>query len=246
MRKLLLIFLMIGGIWCVARTVHAQDPRDETIAVINSPAQGEQVSGQVAITGSASHPSLFAGYELEFDNLADTNTIWIPIEQRVTQQVTNNVLQIWDTVELRVPDGQYQLRLSVFLTDSSEPVTYVVANIQVTNTAPTSLPTFQSDGNAPTTAPATEGAPPIVQPSTRTPNPTSEALTIPADDSTGDTPRGDISLNLGGLQSAFCLGVYIAIAFFAAFGGYVWLRNRIRPTARQFWWQIRNEFDQDR
>ncbi|MCI0711029.1 MAG: hypothetical protein L0154_12800 [Chloroflexi bacterium] len=245
MRKLFLIFL-IGSMLCVAQAIYAQDPRDETIAVINAPAEGEQVSGQVSITGSASHPSLFAGYELEFDNLADASTIWIPIEQRVTQQVTNNVLQIWDTVALRVPDGQYQLRLSVFLTDSDEPVIYVVSNIQVINTAPTSLPTFQAGDVAPTTAAATEGAPPIVQPPTRTPNPTSEALVIPVDDGTADTSRGEISLNLGGLQSAFCLGVYIAIAFFAAFGGYVWLRNRIRPTARQFWWQIRNEFDQDR
>lgn len=245
MRKLLFIFLLAGIIYG-GESIHAQDPRDETIAVINSPAESEQVTGLVSITGSASHPSLFAGYELEFDSLDNTSTIWLPIGQRITQQVTNNILGQWDTVELRVPDGQYQLRLSVFLTDSDEPVTFVVSNIQVINTAPTSLPTFEAGGDAPTARPVTESAPPIVQPPTRTPNPTSEALAIPIEDGTDDTSRGEISLNLDGVQNAFCLGVYIAIAFFAAFGGYVWLRNRIRPTARQFMWQIRNEFDQDR
>jgi hypothetical protein len=245
MRKLLLIVLMSAIIYGV-QSIDAQDPQDETIAVIDSPTEGEQVSGQVSISGSAGHPSLFVGYELEFDNLADTSTIWIPIGTRVTQQVSNGLLGVWDTVGSRVADGQYQLRLSVFLTDSEEPVTFIVSNIKVINTAPTSLPTFAAGDDSPTIAPATEGAPAIIQPPTRTPNPTTESLVVAVDDGNDNVSRGEVSLNLGGLQSAFCLGVYIAIAFFTALGGYVWLRNRIRPTARQFMWQIRNEFDQDR
>lgn len=229
---------------------NAQSPRDDTIAIISSPTEENVVSGQVQIIGSAGHPSLFAGYELEFDNLIDATEIWIPIGQRINQQITNGVLGIWDTVETRVADGNYRIRLRVFLNGEAEPIEFVVNNVQVINTAPTALPTIRPDDPTPTQQlPATEGPSPtplISQPPTATPRPTLVALAEnPSSDGTNQSGDSDFSVNFNSLQSSFCTGVYIAFLGFAILGVYLWIRARVRPTARQMWWQIKNEFDRD-
>jgi hypothetical protein len=230
--------------------VAAQDPRDDTIAVITSPTANSQVFGEVQIIGSVGHPTIFAGYELEFDNLVDANEVWIPIGQRVTQQINNGVLGIWDTADGRVSDGTYRIRLSVYLSDGSDPVTFVVDNVQLTNTAITPLPTVRTDVTDPTQLPApgseANATPLIEQPPTSTPRPDNAGGGANTQD-TGDDDSDDsaLSINFGQLQSSFCLGVYIALIGFVIFGGYLWLRARLRPTARQMWWQIRSEFDRD-
>jgi hypothetical protein len=65
------------------------------------------------------------------------------------------------------------------------------------------------------------------------------------DTNSSDGGDSSFSINFGQLQSSFCTGVYIALIGFALFAGYLWLRARLRPTARQMWWQIRSEFDRD-
>lgn len=250
MRRFLLITIGIGCLLVgLTQPVTAQDPREETLAEIAAPLGGAQVSGQVSILGSASHPSLFVGYELEYDNMGDPSTIWLPIGQRVTQQVTNGTLGIWDTVALRVPDGQFQLRLRVFLSGDLEPVEYIVQNIQVTNTAPTQLPTVDANSAPPTELPSPDGAestPLIQQPPTSTPRPTLESLVNVNVESGSESGSSTISVDVDRFQNAFCNGALISLGLFMVLGAYMWVRNRMKPTARRFWWQIRNEFDQDR
>lgn len=252
MRRLIILSIFIAGLaysFNPAYFASAQDPRDDTVAIISAPAQGDVVTGQVEISGSASHPSLYAGYELEFDSLNDTGEIWIPIGQRITQPVTNTILGVWDTVALRVPDGTYQIRLRVFLSDESAPVEFVVRDIQVLNTAPTALPTVPSNQPTPTTIVLDTGGPTatplIVQPATSTPRPTIAPL-AGQDTTTTTSNDRELTVNFGSIQSAFCTGSFIAFIFFGFLGSYMLVRARLRPAIRQLWWQIRNEFDQDR
>lgn len=252
MRRFFIISMLLAGLWILFDSAYfalAQDPRDDTIAIISGPAQSEVVTGQVEISGSASHPSLYAGYELEFDSLTDTGEIWIPIGQRITQPVTNGILGVWDTVTLRVPDGTYQIRLSVFLSDGSPAVEFVVRDIQVLNTAPTALPTLPPDIPTPTPLIIDTGGPTstplIIQPATSTPRATIAPLAGQESSNTSDDGR-ELTVNFSSIQSAFCSGSLIAFVFFGILGGYMLVRVRLRPILRQMWWQIRNEFDQDR
>jgi hypothetical protein len=223
--------------------------REATIIDITSPVDGATVSGEVQIIGSAGHPTQFDRYELEFRNLRNTNIVWLPIGQVIRQQKTNEVLAIWDTVGNRVADGQYQIRLRVYLTIPDEPpVEFVVDNITVINTTPTELPTTRPDPPTPTVAPLpTEGPSPtplIDQPSFNTPRPTLGAI-VPSDDGGGTDDEGNRSLNLDSLSSAFCNGIFVALGFFAVVGAYLWLRTWLRPWTRQLMWQIRSELDND-
>ena len=86
---------------------------DEVIARITSPVDGQQLFGPVMIAGTARHPAAFDSFMLEYDDLGTPAEEWQPVQERVTQQVDNGVLGMWDTAQ--VPDGTYQLRLRVSL-----------------------------------------------------------------------------------------------------------------------------------
>jgi hypothetical protein len=231
----------------------AQEPpgREATIAVITSPVPDSTISGQVVIMGSAGHPALFAYYELEYKNLLEPNDIWLPVGARISQQKTNEILGIWDTVGTGVADGTYLIRLRVFLNSPDEPpVEFIVNNLQLINTTPTPLPNIPPTSQV-TLLPATPGPSPtslIDQPPTTTPRPTIETLGNTSDNSQSpgfNSSQGETTLNFGRIRSAFCTGSILALIFFGLLGSYVWLRARFRPVARQVMWQIRNEFEDD-
>lgn len=241
-----LLVVALCGVWRPILAL-AQDPsRADTIAVITAPVPDMTISGQVVIMGSAGHPSAFAYYELEYKNLLSSGDIWLPIGQRVSQQKTNEILGIWDTVGASVSDGNYQIRLRVFLTLPDEaPVEFIVGTLQLINTAPTPLPAPETlESVAPTAGPSPTSA--IEQPPTSTPRPTLESLAQNPDNnqsaSSASTNRQS-SLNLGRLQSAFCTGSLLAMIFFAVIGAYLAVRARFRPVARQLMWQIRSDYD---
>ena len=245
---ILLVLLMSAMI----SQIQAQDGgREATIAVINSPVNEQTVSGEVPIIGSAGHPSLFAYYNLEYNNPSDPNGIWLPIVENIQQQLTDDTLGIWRTVEAGIPDGTYRVRLRVFLTDSSiEPVEFIVDNIQLVNTAPTPLPTSRPDAPTPTdAAPPTPGPSPtglVVLPPTSTARPTVAISNNAPSNSTGSGPStSNSSVDFGRIQNAFCVGSIVAMVFFGFFAGYLMLRKRFRPIARQIMWQIRSELDDD-
>jgi len=110
---------------------------------ITSPQNGSQVAGVVSITGSASHPN-FLQYALEWAPV-DNPGLWYPLTNPPqTEFVLNRVLGFWNTNT--VADGQYYLRLHVWLTDGSS-IYYPSMqgmSVQVSNTAttpPTTTPT---------------------------------------------------------------------------------------------------------
>jgi len=81
-------------------------------AVISLPQEGMQVSGEVAIWGTADGPG-FAGYVLEYSAAPVPQAVdWLPVALASFTPVTNGVLGVWQTQML--PAGDYWLRLRVF------------------------------------------------------------------------------------------------------------------------------------
>lgn len=238
------IFLMVFLWLSPIVRIYAQDGgRDQTIIEITAPVDGAVISGQVVITGSAGHPTQFAGYELEFDNLLDPNEVWLPIAPRISTPVTNGTLGIWDTVERQVADGSYRIRLRIFLLDPNEPpVEFIVNNVQLVNTLPTPLPTIQPQPPTPTFFFGPTPTSLVAQPPTLEPRPTFER---PVDVVETDRQDETISVNFDSLTGAFCNGMIVAFIFFAIIGGYLFTRARLRPVARQTLWQMRHESDEE-
>ena len=116
--------------------------QDTSSVAINSPAPNDVLRGQVNIIGSTSLPD-FVSAQLEFAYASDTTGTWFPI-QSLSQPVFDSPLYAWDTTT--VTDGDYILRLRVFVADGSfqevtVPVKLQNDTIPVTATiVPTSTP----------------------------------------------------------------------------------------------------------
>jgi hypothetical protein len=219
--------------------------QDEGAAVISSPVDAQPLFGLVEIIGTARHPSLFDRYTLEWRNAQSTEDLWLPIQEPVSQQVTAGILGQWDTVGTGRPDGIYDIRLRMVLTDGTFQE-FIVRNVRLSNSAPTELPTILP-GQPTTTLPLipTTGETPtplIQQPPASTPRPT-----FPPPATTGESPSGaDDVVNLDAVQSAFCTGVFFSIGLFVVIILYLILRSQISPFTRRVWWQIRSELDSNR
>jgi hypothetical protein len=230
----------------------AQTP-EGVVAVITSPVDGQQLFGLADITGSAAHPDAFASYTLEYDELSEPAAQWFLVQERVTQQVQNDVLGAWNTN--MVPDGVYQLRLRVFL-DDGQIGEFVVSNLRVINSEPTPVPTVAVEPAGATPSTPTPGPSPtslIEQPPGNDPSPggisglntansssEAEAPTgLPADETDSQSTR----INMARVRRAFCAGVYLAIGGFVIMLGYVLIRGPVRPYVRRLIWQIQDELD---
>lgn len=82
---------------------------------ITSPAPGEAVRGQVTLVGTT-NASNFVSAQLDFSYASDEASTWFPI-QALSQPVFDSPLYTWDTTP--ITDGEYILRLRVFLADGS-------------------------------------------------------------------------------------------------------------------------------
>jgi hypothetical protein len=235
MKRILIALVLL----LIAVPASAQDTG--ATVVITTPTEGQQLFGLEQITGTATHPSQFVGYTLDWSNMRNPD-VWLPIQARVNQQVDNGVLGQWDTVA--IPDGLYQIRLRVSLNDGSE-VDFIVQNLAVVNSAPTGVPT-QSGGSGaipafPTTDPL--ATPLINQPPTVTPRATFEQ---PEPVVIADNSDNASFFDPAAASSAFCTGVYFTVGFFGIIVAYLLLRKQLSPHTRRLWWQIRSEFDDER
>lgn len=114
-------------------TIIAQDMQ----ARIDSPLPNGLLQGRVQIKGSAVHPE-FSFYKVEFgpgESPADDQMSIIGAIHE--QQVSNDVLETWDTT--MIPDGTYSLRLRVVdVTGNYQE--FWVRRLSVNNTAPVPTP----------------------------------------------------------------------------------------------------------
>ncbi len=115
---------------------------------IVSPVSGQELAGNVTFFGSASHPN-FVQYTLEYGPDPNPSNLWYPITpQAVTVPVLNNALGAWNTT--LVPDGNYQVRLHVYLNGLPEVTNVAITGLRVQNTAPPPPPPTNT---APTISP---------------------------------------------------------------------------------------------
>lgn len=109
-------------------------------AAITSPQSGETLRGQVQIQGWMEIAE-FSSAELAFTFAAtaeDPAASWFPI-QTFPQPIPVPNLAVWDTTA--VTDGEYALRLRIFLQDGTFQ-DVLVTDLKIGNDEPTSTPTF--------------------------------------------------------------------------------------------------------
>jgi len=220
-------------------------------ATISAPLDAQPLFGLVEIRGTASHPTAFVRYALEWST-AQTPDLWQPIQAPVSQQVTDGVLGQWDTVALGLPDGVYQIRLRVFLGDG-QVLTDQVNGLSLQNTPPTPLPTVVPPTPLPSPPPPPDETPLptppslIVQPPTLTPLPTfaSPADAPPAAPPASTRERATV-INFTALGNAFCNGVFFSLGLFGLILAYLVVRHVVSPRSRRVWYQIRSEFERER
>jgi hypothetical protein len=176
---------------------------------ITSPASGEAISGVVTIAGSATHDD-FLGYDLAFAYAENPTGTWFPLGEPVQAPVAAGRLGLWDTTG--ITDGEYSLRLRVWLQDGTALVAQV-DGLRVRNQTPneTSTP-------APSATPGPTSSP--------TPRPAAEPAASAA------PPRS----GAGRVRAAFILGIAGSLFILAALGGY----TLARATLRQRWAALRS------
>ncbi len=119
--------------------------QDSASVAITSPAPGDVLRSQVNIIGSTSAPD-FVSAQLDFSYASDTTATWFPL-QALSQPVFDSPLFTWDTTT--ITDGDYILRLRVFVTDGTSQEVTVPVTLQ-NDTLPTTpaipVPTATPEG----------------------------------------------------------------------------------------------------
>lgn len=210
----------------------------ETRAAITGPEIGENVSGIIAIEGTATAAD-FRDYMLAFvPDPSPSDVQWQSIQGAVEQQVREDVLGVWDTTG--VADGRYILRLTVrhhFTDPTTTEVRVFVANATATPLPQPSTSTPSPPPSSPTPGPSPTSL--IEQPPTRTPRAPGPGATPTA------TPKAAVGagspLHPDRLRRAALVGILSALAVFGLFGFYRVARAGMRGELGEAWHRLRSE-----
>jgi hypothetical protein len=213
----------------------------DAVWIITGPAEGSTVSGEIAIVGTATHPT-FDSYGILYASgprpTADSQ--WVPLVFGTKTMVINGALATWDTTA--VPNGQYTLALAVYEVGNTEPKLHFTNNINVLNeeATPTPEPTpTPSEVETPTAGNTLEPieAPTIEQPPTATPQPT--ATLAPTSGDPGADAGGDSAfdpsqfLSIEAIKEAAIMGIQLAVLLYAVGLLYTAAKAVIRYYLRQ-------------
>jgi hypothetical protein len=184
--------------------------QDAPQVAITSPVPDSAVSEQVTIIGTTDVPS-FTSSQLDFSYASNPTGTWFAL-QTSSQPVLNSSLFTWDTT--LITDGEYVLRLSVFLADGS--TQEVTVQVKVQNDTPILTPTPQV---TPTQSRVDESIPTpflvVSSPTpTRTPRPTPTPL-----------PTNDVALEQGAIYLSIARGAFVILGLFVLAGIILRLRR---------------------
>jgi hypothetical protein len=196
----------------LAQNAQLSDP------VIAAPRPGEALQGVIKISGS-SDVAGFVSAEISFSYADNPTSTWFLIAMS-TQPVSNDTLANWDTTV--ITDGDYILRLRIYLTDGSFRDA-IVSGLRVRNYSPVETPTPIPPTPAPTpTITPTATSSPTPQPTpiptitqTATPFPTPTAL-----------PTNPAILVPTDVSASILFGGMAAILTFVIVGIFLWLRRK--------------------
>ena len=205
MKRFFLIFLVM-----LVFPLHPALAQEEDQVVISSPEEGQVVRGVLTISGSVTALG-FASYELSFAYEDDSTQTWFALTSS-SLPVFEGELGTWDTSTLT--DGNYSLRLRVFLLDGSVQET-TVSGLRVRNYTPIPTSTF-----TPTVTPVVQFAPPTAQLIAPAPATVTPSLPTPT-----PMPPNPVSLAESSISDALGQGVALALLLFVIFGLLLRLRR---------------------
>jgi hypothetical protein len=188
--SLLLVFLTL---------VTARPAAAQVIPIIDSPRSGAVLQGVVTIRGT-SNVSGFQISEISFAYADDMTDTWFLISSS-EQAVDLGTLAIWDTTT--ITDGNYTIRLRIFLADGST-LDATVQNLRVRNYSAIETPTPALLASPPTTIPtATMTSTPLPTPTAFPANPV--VVTGP------DISNSILYGGAGAFMFLIILGIYLRI-----------------------------------
>ena len=204
MKRFLVLFLLIA---ILPHPVRAQEGAQLDIS---SPSEGQIVQGMVVVSGSVTVLG-FSSYELSFAYNDDPTQTWF-ILTTSSLPVFESELGTWDTTTLT--DGDYTLRLRIFLLDGTVRET-IVSGLRVRNYTAVPTSTFTPTATAivqfaPPTAQLIAPAAATVTPSLPTPTP---------------LPPNPASLQDASISGALGRGAILALLLFLGFGLILRLRR---------------------
>ena len=195
--------------WAQSETTSATPTSTlQTPPYISHPVQGQNVQGNVVITGSTDIQG-FVSFSVDFSYQGDQSHAWFGI-QSGNQSVSAGTLARWDTH--LITDGDYRLRLRV-ITSTGDVQRFIVEDIRVRNYTAADTPTAQP---SPTL--------------TLTPFPTATRTAAPTSTSTpyatpSQLPVNPIEVTSGNIGGSVGRGVLAAILLFGIFGLLILLRR---------------------
>jgi len=177
----------------------AQNPQS---TAISSPKPGDILRGQANIVGTTSDPN-FLSARLDFSYTSAPTETWFPL-QTLSQPVYDSPLYTWDTTT--ITDGNYTLRLRVYLNDGTFQEATVPITVQNdTQPTPTSMPTATPKEE---TVPVPTSF--LLAPS---PTPTDLPRATPT-----PLPANPVSLDRPAVFSSFGRGALVILGMFALAG----------------------------
>ena len=176
---------------------------------VTAPLAGVALQGSVVITGNTTLPG-FQSEEVDFSYIETGPANWFLLQQSQSP-VKDGVLAVWDTS--KIADGNYQLRVQVFL-KNGQVVEKIVPDLRVRNytTVETSTPTLAQAAFQ--VSPAVTLSPTAP---TGTPMPTPTTL-----------PANPVQVQPSTVWFNIALGISFVTVFFVLLSLYLWLRGRGR------------------
>ncbi|MEZ0396405.1 MAG: hypothetical protein ABWK53_08275 [Anaerolineales bacterium] len=205
----LVLLLALFAVGAPASSAQAQTQTP----VVTVPQAGQVLQGMVTILGSSAVEN-FLAFEVAFAYAGDSTGTWFLIAAS-SQPVSDGVLAVWDTTA--ITDGEYDLRLRVFLNDGSA-LDVIVAGLRVRNYTPLDTPT-------PTATPPPTETPVLLTPvlPTATPFPTATPSPFPTPTL---LPTNPAVLPTVEVYRSAAYGALLVLSVFSLLGVYSLLRRK--------------------
>ena len=232
MRRLSLLILLIAlfSVQPVLARIGPVPARQETASLsifLSAPLGGQALQGLVEIRGNTAVEN-FQSANLTFAYHGDTTGTWFLIHES-DAPVANDILAQWDTT--RITDGNYDLRLSVRLTDGNQ-IIVTVQGLRVRNYS-----AVETDTPTPPTATATslptEPGDVIAASPTPSATPTSTDTITPVPPTVTPLPTNPAELSREAILNTLSKGGIATLAIFALLGTYLGGRAVLRRPRKQ-------------
>lgn len=227
LRRILASCLSVGLLLVQHLSVSAQELTPTPPAVtaaplpmvgLSAPLSGQALQGVVAIQGNTAIPG-FSKSEVSFAYRDNPTGTWFLIAESETP-VENGALAQWDTT--RITDGEYELRLVVWLENGQQQIT-ALTGLRVRNYTP-----VETETPTPTASATATSLPGNTPEPTTTPTPTDTP--IPP---TGTAfPPNPASLGPGDLVAALGRAALGVVGFFSLMGVYYSIRSLRKKRTR--------------